>query len=226
MTGSRIALRRYSNCNLHARTPLLPRDRNRRLYDPPPWYNRLKLYIPEEQARPGSPRKGRDKHGPYVWMSTDCLWEWLATRPGLYGRRLGRAFDALHDHVHTPHREPRVNVALVLQRMLVRATRSPELDERLATGVYPDAHVYRIGVRFSVPLSVHQQHVILDSVTDPSIITTVYGRASGSSVTWTERASNSTHARERAQARLSELKIELGGTFWETPVRVKEKTLA
>jgi hypothetical protein len=45
----------------------------------------------------------RDRKGhPYVWMGTDCGWEWLETRPGIYGRIWSVPFRKLHEHVHTP----------------------------------------------------------------------------------------------------------------------------
>lgn len=224
MTGSPLQLRRYSNCNLHARSPLLPGDRHRHLHDPPPRYNRYKLYIPEEQYRAGSSRTQRDRHGPYIWMGTDCLWEWLETRPGIAETRLSTPFRRLHDHVHTPHRKDRFDAALAVQRLLVRATRSRELDERLDTRVYPLAHRYRVSVRFAEKLSPEQTNRLRWNLPGVKITDLIfrYDNTSRTDVVWTARASSPTHARERAQEHLAALGIERGGTFWETPTRIHD----
>jgi hypothetical protein len=106
VTGSRFRLRRYSNCNLHWYGPRshLP---TARLHDAPLRRSRYRLYVPDEHYIPGSTRYGRDRFGgTYVWMGTDCGWEWLATRPLINRTPLYSLFNALHEHVHTPHDRP------------------------------------------------------------------------------------------------------------------------
>lgn len=61
---------------------------------------RYKLYTLDENYRPDG-RYHRDKHGTWVWMGTDCGWEWLATRPVLNRIPVWCwLFDDLHDRVH------------------------------------------------------------------------------------------------------------------------------
>lgn len=70
---------------------------------PPLRRARYRLYVPEEQytGRQGS-RYHRDRNGAYVWMGTDCGWEWLETRPLIRSARpLRWLFGRLHEHVHT-----------------------------------------------------------------------------------------------------------------------------
>lgn len=222
--GSRVALRRYSNCNLHWRVPILKRDRPRNYFDPPPLYNRQKLYITEDAAQaygPDSRKFGRDRTGPYVWTITDCGWEWLATRPGIHHvRPLYRLFDALHDHVHTKHREDRMNAALMLQRAVVRLRRSTDLDERWGTDVYPDAHSYWIRVRFS-DLSEPDAAALEAGLPGSTFNEITLFTAHYTTADWREQASSPHHAMRRAQRRLRELGVPTGGTFWENPVRLK-----
>lgn len=73
------------------------------LHDPPLRRARYRLYIPDEQYQPDSHQTFRDRDGTYVWIGTDCGWEWLATRPILtHLPGWWRLFDRLHRHVHTP----------------------------------------------------------------------------------------------------------------------------
>lgn len=106
MTGSRLSLRRWSGCNLHWYGP--KSHPSLRIGVPPRRRARYRLYIPPEQYVPG--RNGgthRDRTGTWVWMGTDCGWEWLATRPVIDRTPLRTLFYALHDHVHTEHRKDR-----------------------------------------------------------------------------------------------------------------------
>lgn len=156
MTGTRIRLRRYSGCNLHWYAPgrrierllNLPRPR---IYDPPAIWNRQRIYIPEEHYSPGSPRKfGRDKQGePFVWIINDCGWEWLSTRPGIWHTLpLYRLFNALHEHVHTKHREDRVNVPLQAQRAIVTGLEALDsLLDRIPTAEVTDRTDESVSIR-------------------------------------------------------------------------------
>jgi len=64
---------------------------------------RQKLYIAKEHYYPDSSKYGKDRYGYYVWVGTDCGWEWLETRPGLRRIFVWRwLFGKLCDHVHTP----------------------------------------------------------------------------------------------------------------------------
>lgn len=229
MTGSRVALRRWSGCNLHWRSPVLKRHRYRNYFDPPPIYNRYKLYITEDAADPwsaqGSKKYGRDRHGPYAWMITDCGWEWLATRPGIYHTPpLYRLFNALHDHVHTKHRENRVNLALAAQRAAVRLLRSQTLDERWGTNVYPDAHAYRVSFRVR-DLADEELYALVRGLPDPAFSEVTLSTAQLTIVDWRERASSPHHAMRRAQQRVTDLGVRSGG-FWETPIRLKTEETA
>lgn len=70
------------------------------LHDEPLRRARYRFYTLDEYYTPNS-RYYRDKHGTYVWMGTDCGWEWMATRPVLNRIPLWyRLFDDLHDRVH------------------------------------------------------------------------------------------------------------------------------
>lgn len=78
----------------------------RELHAPPSRWARYRLYTldiyaPDEPSE--SSRYRRDRRGTYLWMRTDCGWEWLETRPVLRViPPLRWLFGRLHDHVHTP----------------------------------------------------------------------------------------------------------------------------
>lgn len=72
---------------------------------PPLRRARYKLYIAPAPEPVVGGRYQRDRHGIYVWMGTDCGWEWLETRPGIRHLPPLRAlFGRLHDHVHATRR--------------------------------------------------------------------------------------------------------------------------
>lgn len=72
-------------------------------HTPPLRRARYRLYVPNEQYVEGSHRYRRDRTGTYVWLGTDCGWEWLQTRPVLSRiRPWWNLMGKLHEHVHTP----------------------------------------------------------------------------------------------------------------------------
>jgi hypothetical protein len=216
-TGGPVSFRRWSGCNLHWRGP---RSYNtRRFPHKPSRWARWKLYIPEDQLRYAD---GVDKRGPWVWTGTDCGWQWLATRPGIYGTRLSFPFHKLCDHVHTPHRS-RFNVNLAVQRLLVRATRSRELDERLHTDVFPNSHTYRIRVTVDTPTEA--QLVSVRTAFDEMSFDSrpVPWRSTKTWLEWDEPGSNSFTALRTAEARLREARGSFGGTSWANPVRIDKE---
>lgn len=151
-----------------------------------------------------------------------CGWDWLAslTSP----RRIRYIFYSLCDHVHTPHRE-RFNANLAAQRLFVRVTRSRDLDERLHTDVFPNAHLYRICVRVDEP-SAKQVMAAWQFLAGHRYNTKpMPWRANRVQFEWDEAGSNSFTALRSAQSRLEEAWGTIGGTSWENPVRIaKEKS--
>jgi hypothetical protein len=117
VTGTSLGLRRWSGCNLHWYGPKFG-HKKAHYTDPAPRLLRYRLYVPDEQYTPNS-RYHRDRYGTFVYMWPDCGWEWLYGRTLSRLTRLDRLFYALHEHVHTPHKEARMNLPLEIQRSIV-----------------------------------------------------------------------------------------------------------